>query len=144
MVSSQWQVRGFGEFSYESEDYTMAHVNITYIDPKTNKFVTEKEEVGKFSVGKIESVHGIVVHVSSSNHSSDNFYGCNNVDVDNIPPQNESWIALVKKGRCSIDKKIANVLKLNASAMVIYNNDYGSKLIKMHHSSKSWFEQKFI
>lgn len=115
-------------YGYETDDYTLAFINITYTDTRTGRTFSEEEEIGKFSVGKVDSVNGIVVHVSSNNHTTHD--GCYPLDSDNIP--HEPWIALLKHGQCQDSTKIRHVALTNASAAVVYSDKSDSKLIKMY------------
>jgi hypothetical protein len=59
----------------------------------------------------------------------DNF-GCNGPFVKNFP-SGEPWIAVIQRGRCTFSQKIANALKLNASGVVIYDNENSALLQSM-------------
>jgi hypothetical protein len=90
---------------------------------------TECEEYGKYSIGKIGSVSGILVHVSSKERTTHD--ACDPIDNDLFP--SEPWIALAQYGNCRDSVKLKNIANTNASAAVIYNNKAGARLIKMHH-----------
>ena len=45
-------------YGYETDDFTLAIINLTYTDPKTGIQHTEYEEYGKYSIGRIGSVSG--------------------------------------------------------------------------------------
>ena len=45
-------------YGYETDDFTLAIINLTYTDPKTGVQHTEYEEYGKYSIGRIGSVSG--------------------------------------------------------------------------------------
>jgi len=114
--------------AYDGDDVTMAYVNLTYIDPMTRNLHTEKGEVGKFGAGKIDSASGIVVHVRTRNGTSN--FGCD-FPFENPLPK-DPWIALLKRGQCTFNKKIINAAQSNASAVVVYDNKDGT-LQKMHY-----------
>lgn len=80
------------------------------------------------SLSKVFDVKGIVVPILTETtadlpEQEDNFV-CKGPFVKNYP-SDEPWIALIRKGECSFDEKIANVMKLNPSGIIIYdNNEY--------------------
>ena len=45
-------------YGYETDDFTLAIINLTYTDPNTGVQHTEYEEYGKYSIGRIGSVSG--------------------------------------------------------------------------------------
>ena len=113
-------------YGYDGDDISFAMINISYIDPKTGVRHTHNEEVGKYSMGKIGSVSGIVVHVTSNNGKAHD--ACDPIDTNNWPSEN--WIALAMYGNCSDTFKLKNIQETNASAAVIYDNREGSRSIK--------------
>ncbi|XP_066287991.1 RING finger protein 150-like [Branchiostoma lanceolatum] len=94
-------------------EYTKAFVNVTYIDPSTNKLHSEKEEVGVYGKNSptIEA-RGIVVNVGNA---------CR--PLSHITPPKKQWIALVVRGICDFRIKINHAKSLNASAVVVYNHE---------------------
>lgn len=116
-------------YGYETEEYTLAFVNLTYIDPHSGKIHSEKEETGKFSVGRVEAVNGVIVHASSSNHTRHD--GCQPLDTDNLPQ--EQWIALVQYGNCGESTKLRHIANSNATAAVVYGDKPSPRLVKMNH-----------
>ncbi|EEB17225.1 protein goliath precursor, putative [Pediculus humanus corporis] len=111
--------------------YTTAYINVTYLDPVTNKIKSEKSEIGKFGDGKVSSVSGLLIHVSSSEGE---YTGCasplRSSSGDGSLPQ-EPWIALVKRGQCNFEVKVDNAFKHNASAVLVYNDRESATLDKM-------------
>ena len=56
--------------------------------------------------------------------------GCFPPFLDNYP-HNETWIAVVKRGRCTFNEKVKNAFALNASGIIIYDDDDGKLLQSM-------------
>lgn len=65
----------------EGEEYTMAHINVTYA--KSDDHFVQTSELGKFGSGRVDSAAGILVHVRSRNSSSN--YGCDPNYENEIP-----------------------------------------------------------
>ncbi|XP_013778873.1 RING finger protein 150-like, partial [Limulus polyphemus] len=116
-------------YGYGAQEYTLALINITYTHPVTGKIHSEKNEIGKFTSGKIGSANGVVVHVSSNNHTMHD--GCNPFDSEIIP--HEPWIALIAHGYCRDTIKLQHAVENNASAAIIYSNEYNSFGLQLHH-----------
>jgi len=106
----------------------IAIVNLTYVDPVSGKIVHEKDDMGLYaSESRLDDEWGWVVHVRTSEGTND---GC--TPPVNAPPD-ERWIALIERGFCHFHKKIVNAaVNLNASAVVIYNNEQ-DHLLNMKH-----------
>ncbi|CAN8006912.1 unnamed protein product [Ixodes hexagonus] len=123
--------RARADFSYahDAEEYYTAIVNITYVSPATGLVVSEREELGKYSAGKVGSVSGVVVHVTSNNLTAHD--ACSPLDTANIPQ--EPWIALIQHGNCVESVKMRHAVNTNASGAVVYNNNPGNRLVKMRH-----------
>lgn len=123
--------RARADFSYahDAEEYYTAIVNITYVSPATGLVVSEREELGKYSAGKVGSVSGVVVHVTSNNWTAHD--ACSPLDTANIPQ--EPWIALIQHGNCVESVKMRHAVNTNASGAVVYNNNPGNRLVKMRH-----------
>ncbi|KAI9557014.1 hypothetical protein GHT06_016810 [Daphnia sinensis] len=100
----------------ESEEYTLAHINVSYIDSAAVH--NDAADMGKFGNGRVGSTAGLIVHVRSANSSS--HYGCDMTYENEIPVV--PWIALVRRGRCNFDDKLEAAVLNNASGLVVYNN----------------------
>lgn len=50
-------------YGYEStaDDFSIAIINVSYVDPSSGQFHNQREEIGKY--GRIGSVSGLVVHI---------------------------------------------------------------------------------
>lgn len=106
----------------QDDDYTLANVNVTYVDPLTKLHRSKKDEIGKYGQGLVGSAAGVVIHVRTQNGTSN--YGCEE-NFDNEIPVEAPWIALVKHGNCSSHLKIINAVRKNASAIVVYDDRPG-------------------
>ena len=56
--------------------------------------------------------------------------GCFPPFLDNYP-HNETWIAVVKRGNCTFNEKVQNAFALNASGIIIYDDEDGKTLQSM-------------
>lgn len=65
----------------DGEDYTLAHINVSYVDPTA--LHNDASEMGKFGTGRVGSTAGLLVHVRSSNSSS--HHGCDIIYENEIP-----------------------------------------------------------
>lgn len=107
-----------------------AEVNLTYMDPISNKPVHESYD-GKYGAKSlVEPRTGLALHVRNKDNKT---HGCDDYQI-HIPK--EKWIALVERGHCYFTDKIKIATKkYNASAVVIYNNaDEGITI--MQHTGK--------
>ena len=63
------------------------------------------------------------------------FSGCSGPFVKNWPKEGP-WIALIKRGDCTFSQKIKNAESLNASGVLVYDQDSGSgSLQRLQNSS---------
>jgi len=104
----------------------IAYINLSYVDPATGEWRTEKNLGLYGSESRLEDEWGVVVHVRASDNRTD---GCK-------PPVNaplDRWIALIRRGACKFHQKIHNAgIISNASAVVVYNNEE-TDLLTMKH-----------
>lgn len=121
-----WRVVAEFTYGYESDEYTLAILNVTYVDPVTGQSRSSKEEVGKFSVGRVESAGGVLWRATSGNRSRHDACGA-------LEGPGEPWVALIEYGNCGESTKLRNAANANASAALVYNDKPGQRLIKMHH-----------
>ncbi|GFT34128.1 protein goliath [Nephila pilipes] len=118
-------------FGYETEDYLSAVINLTYVDPITGVLVQENLEMGKLLPGKTDEVSGVVVHVTSNNHTSHE--ACEKLDNSIVP--REPFIALIKHGNCRDQVKLRHVADENASAAVLYSDNHSTRFIKVERKA---------
>ena len=103
---------------------------------------TDHSETGRYSTSHPIDVRGVAIKLISENsyqsNNSDSTHpeeegdvtGCTPPFVENFP-QNESWIAVVKRGGCTFNEKIKNALDLNASGILVYDNEESKPLQSM-------------
>ncbi|KAG8202115.1 hypothetical protein JTE90_010476 [Oedothorax gibbosus] len=113
-------------FGYETEDYLSAVINLTYINPATGEVVSENLAMGKLLPGRTDEVSGVVVHVTSNNHT--NHEACEK--LDNVMPR-EPFVALIKHGSCKDQIKLRHVTDENASAAVLYSDNHNTRFFKI-------------
>ncbi|XP_054708577.1 RING finger protein 150-like [Uloborus diversus] len=118
-------------FGYETEAYLSAVINLTYVDPTTGVLTQENLQMGKLLPGKTEEVSGVVVHVTSNNHTSHE--ACEKLDTDVLP--REPFIALIKHGNCRDQVKLRHVADGNAAAAVLYNDNHSTRFIKVERKA---------
>lgn len=98
-----------------------AKVNITYYKNDPNDAKSEVRDMGVFGHNAISADDrkhteaGRLVHVLTTENKTD---AC--TPIVNAPK--ERWVALVKRGVCTLSKKVDICGAANASAVIIYNN----------------------
>lgn len=116
--------------------YTYAFLNYSYVDSHV-KFSEEKARYGE---GRILNVHGKLVHISDAEDIKDDTACSSNILGTNgqpTPAEGISWIALVRRGRCTFEEKVKNVYNKRASGIIIYNDKPVMNLEKMQIKDKS-------
>lgn len=110
--------------------WVSATLNFSYIGDEGEP-VTRYEQA-KYGEGKILSVEGKLVHVTSVKNKSDHT-GCDpemmGTNWEEVP--NEPWIALIKRGRCNFEDKVKHAWLKNASGVIVYNDRDSINLDKM-------------
>uniref|UniRef100_A0A224YWD4 E3 ubiquitin ligase n=1 Tax=Rhipicephalus zambeziensis TaxID=60191 RepID=A0A224YWD4_9ACAR len=122
------------DLTQDVDEYYTAVINLTYVHPTTGQLVSEREELGRYySAGKLGSVSGVVVHVTSGNFTAHD--ACSPLDAASIPQ--EPWIALIQHGNCVESVKMRHAANTNASGAVLYSGAAGpgasGRLLKMRH-----------
>lgn len=124
------------DLTQDVDEYYTAVINLTYVHPATGQLVSEREELGRYySAGKLGSVSGVVVHVTSGNFTAHD--ACSPLDAASIPQ--EPWIALIQHGNCVESVKMRHAANTNASGAVLYSGAAGpgpgasGRLLKMRH-----------
>ena len=114
-------------------DLYSARIVVNYTDPNSGVHVSN-ELSGRFGVSSpTETEVGKVVHVLTDEEKN---HGCS--PAVNAPASGIRWIALIQRGNCKFEHKIATAArKNNASAVVIYNHVDEDILITMNHSGES-------
>ena len=139
--------------SRAQQKYFTAFVNLSYVHYDKNNsrpnYHTDHSETGRYSTADHSDVHGVAIQMiskrseltSSSNDSEpsdSDITGCYPPFLDNYP-RNESWIAIVKRGHCTFNEKIKNALDLNASGVLVYDNEDGKPLQSMKGMIKYYY-----
>ncbi|XP_029615543.1 RING finger protein 150 [Salmo trutta] len=107
----------------EREEWYTAFINITYIDPVTSKFRTEKTECGRYGEQSLKrDAKGVAVLPSLSR----DWQACDPGTQFAVPVQGNAWIALIASGNCTYKDKIRHAANQNASATVIFNVGSGN------------------
>jgi hypothetical protein len=57
------------------------------------------------------------------------FAACKGPYIPNWPID-KPWIALIRRGKCTFNSKIANALSLNASGVLVYDNGSGGGVLQ--------------
>ncbi|KAL3881047.1 hypothetical protein ACJMK2_033246 [Sinanodonta woodiana] len=121
----------YGSLSPEHDGQVhLSEIQIKYSHDRTSTIQ------GKFGfTSKIGPASGWAVQIGSNESNS---YGCDKIDPSNAPKAN--WIAIIKRGVCDFNTKIANAVQVNASAVVIYNNNFSEKFPPMVGCTKKCVE----
>lgn len=110
--------------------YALAFINYTYTRPDGQR-VEFAQETAKYGEGPVSSVSGPLVHVTAVNNKSDHT-ACNEILGTNADPlPNKNWIALIKRGDCKFEEKIARVHRNGAIGAIVYDNKELASLDKM-------------
>ncbi|XP_073811146.1 ring finger protein goliath [Musca autumnalis] len=120
--------------------YTYAFLNYSYVENQQTRFIYFSEEKARYGEGKIFNVHGKLVHISDAEDIRDDTACSSNILGTNgqpTPAEGISWIALVRRGRCTFEEKVKNVYNKKASGIIIYNDKPVMNLEKMQIKDKS-------
>ncbi|RXM96467.1 RING finger protein 150 [Acipenser ruthenus] len=119
----------------EKEEWYTAFVNITYVDPVSSEFRTEKTECGRYGEHSLKQDTKGVVVMPSSPHDR---FACDPNTRFAVPANAKSWVALIPRGNCTYRDKVRHVTSQNASAVVIFNvgSSNVNETITMPHAGK--------
>ncbi|XP_064535954.1 E3 ubiquitin-protein ligase goliath [Drosophila montana] len=133
----------FGSIADErlSDFYNFAFLNWSYVDseniPCEIEFTDEKARYGE---GRVLNVTGRLIHISTADDISDDFactpYIRGTLGMP-LPEKGVSWIALVRRGRCTFEDKVKHVYQYNAAGVIIYNDKQVMQLEKMQIKNKN-------
>lgn len=133
------------EISESNRYITLAFINMSWIDGSEPKWKEDLQERSKYGMGRVMDVDGLLVHVTDAANSQDHT-ACNHSETladsfgNSLKAIKGPWIALIKRGGCDFERKIANVYRLNATGVIIYNNVSGSELNYMKITRKELLE----
>jgi PA domain len=131
------------EISDANRYITLAFINVSWFDGKETKVKEDHQERSKYGMGRVMDVQGQLVHIVDANNVKDHS-ACNETLQDSFGNSLDTiampWIALIRRGGCDFEKKIANVFKAKASGVIIYNNVSGSELNYMKITKRELLE----
>lgn len=119
-------------YGYESDEFTLAFINVTSVEPAAGALSSPRREVGKFGFGRIAAVGGRLVQLVGANGKPTD--ACEPIDPRLWPA--EPWVAFARYGNCGDAHQLRNIASTNASAAIIYENKPVSRLGKMHTKGK--------
>ncbi len=115
--------------------YWTAYLNVSYVDTARQVWHTEKTETGRFgtagptSAGTV-GAGGVAVSLRSAADPEDDSV-CAPPFVQDSIPSDQPWVALVRRGGCTFKEKIAHATALNASAVLVYDDEERDTLESM-------------
>ncbi|XP_069781404.1 RING finger protein 150a isoform X2 [Narcine bancroftii] len=117
----------------EKEEWYTAFVNITYVEPATSEWKSEKSECGRYGQHSLkQDARGLLALPAPHDN-----LGCDPQARFQVPAAAAArgWIAIIPKGNCTYKEKIWHAVSQNASAVVIYNSRASNvnETITMHH-----------
>lgn len=101
--------------------YWTAYLNISYVDKDRQVWHTERTETGRFSSSGAKEAAGVAVEITSEDDPEDRS-GCT-LPFRKTYPSDQKWIAIIERGKCTFNQKISNALSVNASGVLIYDNE---------------------
>ncbi len=109
-----------------------AYLNISYADEDRKVWHTERTETARYSAaGPVaKEAGGLAVVLTAEGDVEDNS-GCTGPFSVGWPTTGEGWVAVVKRGGCTFNTKIANAAALNASAVLVYDDRDSDRLQSM-------------
>ncbi|XP_043642620.1 protein goliath isoform X2 [Drosophila teissieri] len=121
--------------------YNYAFLNWSYVEHGNMLCNMEfAQEQARYGEGKVLNVTGRLVHISATDNFSDD-YACTPYIRGTLgaptPDKGETWIALVRRGRCTFEEKVKHVYQQNAAGVIIYNDKQVMQLEKMQIKGKT-------
>ncbi|XP_059821137.1 RING finger protein 150a [Hypanus sabinus] len=103
----------------EKEEWYTAFVNITYVEPATSEWKSEKSECGRYGQHSLKQDAGGLLALPAHHDR----LACDPQAKFQVPAAaaTKGWIAVIPKGNCTYKEKIWHAVRQNASAVVIYN-----------------------
>jgi hypothetical protein len=144
VVTSKSELRSENLEMNEANRYiTLAFLNMSWVENNVVYYKDERQERSKYGMGRVLDVEGRLIHITDAFNELDHS-ACNDslrdsfnhpLDTIKVP-----WIALIKRGGCDFERKIMNVYRHKASAVIIYNNVSGNELNYMKITKKELLE----
>lgn len=125
--------------SHSSMDFfALAFINYTYTR-QDGHHVVYAQENAKYGEGQIAAVSGQLVHVVNLNDKTDHTAcECDLLGTNGQPlPIGKGWIALIKRGDCKFDEKVACVHRNGAIGAIVYDFKDVKVLDKMKIDDKT-------
>lgn len=119
-------------YGSEGDEVTLAIMTVTSNESFTGFVSNYRDESGKFALGKLGSLKGILVRVTGPDGVTND--ACEPISPNQWP--NETWIVLAKYGNCKDDIKMRNIAKTNASAALIYDFKTSPRYVRLMNKSK--------
>nr|NP_001246517.1 goliath, isoform E [Drosophila melanogaster]NP_523864.3 goliath, isoform C [Drosophila melanogaster]AAF47316.2 goliath, isoform C [Drosophila melanogaster]AFH08270.1 goliath, isoform E [Drosophila melanogaster] len=121
--------------------YNYAFLNWSYVEHGNMLCNMEfAQEQARYGEGKVLNVTGRLIHITATDNFSDD-YACTPYIRGTlgapIPDKGETWIALVRRGRCTFEEKVKHVYQQNAAGVIIYNDKQVMQLEKMQIKGKT-------
>ncbi|XP_043867078.1 protein goliath isoform X2 [Drosophila mojavensis] len=130
-----------GEERLTMDFYNFAFLNWSYVDSQNIiREIEFSEEKARYGEGRVLNVTGRLIHISTADDISDDFactpYIRGTLGMP-LPEKGVSWIALVRRGRCTFEDKVKHVHQYNAAGVIIYNDKQVMQLEKMQIKNKN-------
>lgn len=124
--------------SHPSTDiYASAFINYTYTR-QDGQHVVYGQETAKYGEGQIAAVSGKLVHVVNAIDLADHTAcKCDILGTNGQPLPEKGWIALIKRGECKFDEKVACVYSNGAIGAIVYDFKNNQILDKMKIDDKT-------
>lgn len=120
------------------DNYSTAFINYTYTR-QDGHHVVYAQETAKYGEGKIAPISGPLHHIVNAKELSDHT-ACGKCDILGTNGQllpSRDWIALIKRGDCKFDEKIACVHSKGAIGAIVYDFKDDQTLDKMKIDDKT-------
>jgi len=98
-------------------EYSTTFLNISWVDTERQAVHTETSETGRYSVAGAVPVVGELRLLLTR---GEEHLAC--TAATPFPPSESAIIALVQRGGCEFDTKVAHAVSAGAAAVIIYNN----------------------
>lgn len=96
------------------------------------------QETAKYGEGQISAVSGPLVHVTTAKDRTDHTAcSCDLRGTNGQPLPMKGWIALIKRGECKFDEKVACVYRNGAIGAIVYDFKEVPTLDKMKIDDKT-------
>lgn len=126
-----------GRLHSSADFYALAFINYTYTRQDGHQ-VVYAQETAKYGEGQISAVSGPLVHVTNAKDRADHTAcSCDIRGTNGQPLPGKGWIALIKRGECKFDEKVACVYRNGAIGAIVYDFKEVPTLDKMKIDDKT-------